>query len=93
MEGSDARSWKQLLVEALAETDKEKLTNLVYDTEGAMFLRWQELAGSSDHHEERSAMHGACADLLSIQVNHLGWPCSLPDQKKLQLSIQQTSSS
>jgi hypothetical protein len=79
----NARSWKQLLVEALTETDNEKLTKRVHDAEGAIFLRWQELAGSSDHHEERKAMDVACAALLYIQVNDLGWPCSLPEGKTL----------
>jgi hypothetical protein len=71
-------SWRQPFLEALVETDKEKLLKLVHATEGAIFLRFNELEGSSDHHEERSEMRAACATLLSIQVNKLGWPSSLP---------------
>jgi len=72
-----------LFIEVLVETDKEKLAKLVHDTEGAIFLRWRELTGSSDHHEERNEIHRACDALLSIQVNKLGWPSSLPTRKKV----------
>jgi len=70
-------SWKEPFLAALKESDKVKLTKLVYEAEGAMFLRFQEMAESADHHEERSEMQSACAALLSIQVNKLGWPSSL----------------
>jgi hypothetical protein len=58
----------------LIETDEAKLTALVHATEGAMFLRWQELANSTDHHEEMSEMEVASAALLSIKAHKLGWP-------------------
>lgn len=48
MEESKAPSWKQLFLEVLVETNKEKLTKLVHDTGAAILLRWQELTGSSD---------------------------------------------
>ncbi len=80
MSESNSRSWKEPFLEALLETDKEKLTKLVYAAEGTMFLRLQKLAGSSDHHEERSEMQVACAALFSIQVNKLGWPSTLPNR-------------
>jgi hypothetical protein len=83
---SNSRSWKEPFLEALFETDKEKLTKLVYTAEGAMFLRSQELAGSSDHHEERSELQVACAALLTVQVNKLGWPCTLPKEPGWPLS-------
>jgi hypothetical protein len=79
MEESNAPSGKQLFIEVLVETDKEKLTKLVHDTEGAILLRWKEPAGASDHHVERSEIHKACDALLSIQVNQL----SLPTRKKV----------
>ncbi len=75
--------WREPFLAALAETDKDKLTELVYAAEGAIFVRLQELAGSADHHEERSEIHVACAALLSIQVNKLGWPLGLPNRPKL----------
>jgi hypothetical protein len=80
MSESNSRSWEEPFLEALLETDKEKLTKLVYEVEGAMYFRLQELAGSSDHHEERSGMQVACAALLSIRVHKLGWPCTLPSE-------------
>jgi hypothetical protein len=74
--------WKHHFLKVLFESDNEKLTKSVYDTEGAIFLRLQELAGSTDHHAERTEMHVACATLLSIQVSKLGWPSSLPCKPK-----------
>ena len=88
MDESNRPTWKQLLVEALTETDKEKITKLVHDTEGAIFLRLQELEGSADHHEERGAIKDACATLGSIQVNKLGWPSGLLTRKKASPSTQ-----
>ena len=67
-------SWKVRFESTLTETDETKLTELVHATEAAMFCRWQELAGSSDHHEERSEMDVASATLLSIKTHKLGWP-------------------
>ena len=45
MSESNSRSWKGPFLEAMFETDKERLRKLVYAAEGAMFLRSQELAG------------------------------------------------
>lgn len=64
MRDSHSSSWKEPYLEALRESDKEKLTELVYAAEGAIFLRLQELAGSG-------------AALLSIQINKLGFPLAL----------------
>jgi hypothetical protein len=54
-EASNARlvSWKEPYLAALKESDKEKLTELVYAAEEAIFHREQELTGSDDHHAER----------------------------------------
>jgi hypothetical protein len=71
-------SWKKPYLEALAETDKKKLTELVYAAEEAIFRRAQELSGSTDHHEERSELNEASAALMAIQVHKLGWPAPLP---------------
>ncbi|MGA7622065.1 MAG: hypothetical protein WB630_01640 [Candidatus Acidiferrales bacterium] len=69
-----ASSWKEFYSRALIETDADKLIELIHATEGAMFRRWQELADSSDHHEEKSEMEVATAALLSIKSQKLGWP-------------------
>ena len=66
--------WKELYLEALLESDKEKLTGLVETTEQAIASRTQELLNSVDHHEERDQMAIALASLLSIKTQKLGWP-------------------
>jgi hypothetical protein len=71
-------SWKQPYLEAQNETDKNKLTELVYAAEEAIFRRMLELSGSADHHEERSELKEASAALMAIQVHKLGWPAPLP---------------
>lgn len=77
MTESHSSSWKEPYLAALTEPDKEKLTEPVHAAEGAIFLRLQELANLPDHHEERSEIRAACAELLTIQVDKLGWPSSL----------------
>jgi hypothetical protein len=67
-------SWKQPFLQALEESDKLKLTELVRASEHAIFLRQQELKSSSDHHEERSEMGVAEVALLTIKTHKLGWP-------------------
>jgi hypothetical protein len=69
-----ASSWKEFYYRALTETDADKLIELIHATEAAMFRRWQELADSTDHHEERSEMEVASTALLSIKNQKLGWP-------------------
>jgi hypothetical protein len=70
-------SWKEPYLAALKESDKVKLTELVYSTEGAIFQRMQEIADSKAHREERDQIQTALANLLDIQVNKLGWPSSI----------------
>jgi hypothetical protein len=68
-------SWKQLLLEALMETDKSKLTELVHAAEAAIFNRLREMENSPNGREESREIQEACATLLDIQVNKLEWPC------------------
>ncbi len=49
----DSFSWKEPDLAALKESDKQKLTELIYATEGAIYSRLQELAGSAGDQEER----------------------------------------
>jgi len=63
----------------LKNPNKEKLTELVYAAEEAIFHREQELTGSDDHHAERLELKAACEGLMSIQVNKLGWPSVIQD--------------
>jgi len=74
----DSLAWKEPYLAALKESDKEKLTELVHATETAIFQRQQEIAESDDHYEERMELQACCEGLLSIQINKLGWPSSLP---------------
>jgi hypothetical protein len=69
-----ALSWRESYENAIQESDNGKLTQYVYETETGIFKRLQELASSSDHHEERAEMDGALADLLAIKIHKLGWP-------------------
>ena len=66
--------WKELCLEVLLESDREKLTGLVQATEQAMALRAQELLNFTDRHKEYSEMALANEALLSIKTNKLGWP-------------------
>ncbi|MFZ0581427.1 MAG: hypothetical protein WAN72_21995 [Candidatus Acidiferrales bacterium] len=66
-------SWKDLYLQTVLESDKEKLTGLVQATEQAIVLRAQKLLNSTDHPKERSDMAVAYASLLSIKTNKLGW--------------------
>ena len=81
MPDSYSSDWKSLFLAVLGETDQNKLTERIHPAEGAIFLRLQELTDSPEHHDERSEIQVACAALLSIQVNRLGWPLSLSDRK------------
>jgi hypothetical protein len=73
MQESYPESRKDLYLQTVVESDKEKLTGLVHATEQAIVLRAQKLLNSTDHHKERSDMAVAYASLLSIKTNKLGW--------------------
>jgi hypothetical protein len=66
--------WRESYWTAIQESDLKKLTECVLETEAGMFKRLQELASSSDHHDERAEIEGASADLLAIKIYKLGWP-------------------
>jgi hypothetical protein len=74
MPETTASNWQDAHQKAVKETDTRKLPDLLLEAENQLFLRTQQLAGSSDHHEERSQMHVAANDLLAIRVKKLGWP-------------------
>jgi hypothetical protein len=66
--------WKEFYLEALLESDREKLTGLVETTEQAIAVRSQELLNSAAHHKERGEMAIALVSLLAIKTHELGWP-------------------
>ena len=67
-------SWEKPFREALVETDLNKLLEKIHAKEGAMFVRWQELASSNDEHVEREAMRAATEELLKLKSEKLKWP-------------------
>jgi hypothetical protein len=72
MQDSYLMSWKELYLQALLESDTEKLRERVQATEVAMAAR--ELSGCSASNKERGDMAAAKARLLSIKTHKLGWP-------------------
>ena len=66
--------WQRLYEEAAAEIDREKLTDLINQIEGAMIERAEEIADSPNHLEERNAIVQACENLLIIKTEKLKWP-------------------
>jgi hypothetical protein len=71
MQDSYPMSWKELYLQALLESDTEKLTELVQATELAITAR--ELSGSASD-KERGDMAVAKESLLGIKIHKLGWP-------------------
>jgi hypothetical protein len=76
----NSSSWKHPYLEALRESNKERLSELVYVTEGAILLRLLELGDSADYDKERDEIDAAYADLLTIKIHKLGWPPSMPSK-------------
>ena len=66
--------WQQLYEEASAETDPQKLIDLVSRVEEALMKRAEEIAHSPDHTDERNAMVQASENLLVIKTERLSWP-------------------
>jgi hypothetical protein len=80
MRDSYPASWKDLYLQTVLESDRQKLSRLVQATEQAIVLRAQRLLNSTDHYKERSEMAVAYAYVLSIKANKLGWrPVSASD--------------
>jgi hypothetical protein len=67
-------SWKEVYEKTRHETDQQKLGELVLAAEAAIFRRYQEIAPSDNHHEERRSLKEATDNLLAVKVNQLGWP-------------------
>jgi hypothetical protein len=57
----------------LRENEPEKLSDPVRASEGALFVRWQELR-ENEGLEERASMQAAADNLLAIKIHKLGWP-------------------
>jgi hypothetical protein len=72
--GSSKPRWQELYEAASAETDREKLTDLIIQVEEAMMIRTEEWARSSNYSEERNAMVQASKNLLVIKTEKLSYP-------------------
>jgi hypothetical protein len=71
---SSTTSWKEVYERARQESNKQKLGELVLAAEAAIFRRYQEIASSANHQDERRSMKEATDYLLALKVNQLGWP-------------------
>jgi len=65
--------WQELYAACVSENDTGRLEKLVSDTEGAIFLRFQELAHDRLSNEVRE-LKQAAAGLLEFKIKKLGWP-------------------
>jgi hypothetical protein len=66
--------WQVPLHQAQLETEPQKIQEKVFQAEAAIFTRLQELAFSSDEHEESRAISNAANELLRIKTDKLKWP-------------------
>lgn len=67
-------TWQEAYAAAVLETDPERLNEKLYSAEGAIFLRLQDLAGDSDHSEERTHLADAIRGIRGVQVTKLNFP-------------------
>jgi hypothetical protein len=69
------QQWQELYEATSAETNREKVTELINRTEEALMARTRELAHDADDHaDERNAMVQASEDLLAIKTEKLSYP-------------------
>jgi hypothetical protein len=66
--------WIDLYKSCVSETNPDKLEKLIYQTEGAIFLRSQELSTEHRLSEEVRALKEAAQKLLKLKIEKLGWP-------------------
>jgi hypothetical protein len=65
--------WKRSWGRAMRELDTDKFAQIVTEAEAAMFRRYQEIADSPDHVDERMQMADALDDLHAVKVERLNW--------------------
>jgi len=71
--------WKELYMEALLESEKDKVTLLLLAAELAMTERSRQLLNAPDHHEELTELAVAKAALETMRFRKLGWPPVAPN--------------
>jgi hypothetical protein len=72
--GSAKQRWLELYEAASAETDREKLTDVIGRVEEAMMKRLEEIAHSPNHLDERNAIVQASKNMLVIKTEELSYP-------------------
>jgi hypothetical protein len=72
MRGDSSLHWKDILIQALEESDPKKLRELVPKAEAAIFLRRKKLGNSAAANAELSTMAVAIEALRSIRIHQLG---------------------
>ena len=72
MRGDSSLHWKEIFLQAMNESDREKLRRLVPKAEAAIFLRRKQLGNSVEAREELSTMAVAIEALRLIRVRQLG---------------------
>lgn len=72
MHSDSSLHWKDVLLQALDESDRERLHRLVREAEVAIFHRREELGDSVEAREELSTMAVTTEALRSIRVHQLG---------------------
>jgi GTP cyclohydrolase I len=72
--GGAKQRWQELYEAASAETQREKLTDVIGRVEEAMMKRLKEIAHSPNHLDERNAMVQASENLLVIKTEKLSYP-------------------
>jgi hypothetical protein len=65
--------WKRSWGKAMRELDTSKFALLVSEAEADMFRRYQVIADSPAHIEERMQMAGALDDLRAVKIERLNW--------------------
>lgn len=72
MPTDDSLQWKEVSLQVMDESNREKLRRLVPKAELAIYLRRKELGNSPQAHEELSTMAVVIEALRSIRVQRLG---------------------
>lgn len=68
-------TWQKECQQVLREPDLQKLAEKILVAENAIFLRFQELAGTGDDHDrERRALKKAIRALRMVQTEKLHYP-------------------
>lgn len=66
--------WKEMVAEAVSETDPQQLREKVAAAEAAIFQRLQRLANSKGSHTEMRELRAASDRLLALKTDVLKFP-------------------